>query len=172
MIQPCDIDQLDLLIGEGSVLPRSVPQINSHTAVGRCENRIRHLRGATPMYVVNVSPNVPISLARTINNSSVPGPKVQGMGIRTTVPLFKALLEDADFREGRLDIGMLDRKMADGELAPDQKIEFPEVAIIAAALEHLKSQVRSSSVPVREGGRREGWRRAARQEMLRGNRWS
>ena len=93
-------------------------------------------------------------------------------GIRTTVPLFRALLEDEDFRQGRLDIGMLDRKMRDGELSADQKIDFPELAIIAAALEHLQRQVRSSTAPVREGGRRERWRRAARQEMLRGNRWS
>ena len=93
-------------------------------------------------------------------------------GIRTTVPLFKALLEDEDFRHGRLDIGMLDRKMEAGELAPDQKIEFPELTVIAAALEHLQSQIRSSSAPSRDGGRREHWRRTARQEALRGNRWS
>jgi acetyl-CoA carboxylase biotin carboxylase subunit len=37
-------------------------------------------------------------------------------GIRTTVPLYRALLADADFRAGRLDIGMLDRKLASGEL--------------------------------------------------------
>ena len=93
-------------------------------------------------------------------------------GIRTTVPLFKALLEDEDFRQGRLDIGMLDRKMAAGELAADQQIDFPQLAIIAAALEHLKGQVRASASPVREGGNRDRWRHAARQEMLRGNRWS
>ena len=93
-------------------------------------------------------------------------------GIRTTVPLFKALLEDEDFRQGRLDIGMLDRKMGEGSLAPDRKIEFPELAVIAAALEHLKGQARSSASPVREGGKRERWRQAARQESRRGNRWS
>ncbi len=93
-------------------------------------------------------------------------------GIRTTVPLFKALLDDEDFCRGRLDIGMLDRKMSDGELAPDPKIEFPELTVIAAALEHLKRQVRSSSAPAREGGKRDHWRRAARQESLRGHRWS
>jgi len=55
-------------------------------------------------------------------------------GIRTTVPLFKALLEDEDFREGRLDIGMLDRKMASGELTPDPSVELEELPLIAAAL--------------------------------------
>ena len=93
-------------------------------------------------------------------------------GIRTTVPLFKALLEDEDFRQGRLDIGMLDRKMAAGDLAPDSKIEFGQLAVIAAALEHLKGQARSSSSPIREGGKRGLWRHAAREENLRGSRWS
>jgi acetyl-CoA carboxylase biotin carboxylase subunit len=93
-------------------------------------------------------------------------------GIRTTVPLFKALLEDEDFRAGRLDIGMLDRKMAAGELSADQAIGFPDLALIAAALEHLKGQVRSSSIPTREGGRRERWRHAARRGALRGSQWS
>lgn len=93
-------------------------------------------------------------------------------GIRTTVPLFKALLEDPDFVAGHLDIGMLDRKMADGELAADPNIGFPELAVIAAALEHLHGQARSSAAPVRDGGKRERWRHAARREMLRGNPWS
>ena len=91
-------------------------------------------------------------------------------GIRTTVPLFKALLDDADFRQGRLDIGMLDRKMVAGELIADSKIEFPELAVIAAALEHLRAQVRTSAVPVRDGGSRDQWRRAARREMHRRSR--
>ena len=91
-------------------------------------------------------------------------------GIRTTVPLFEALLEDPDFRQGQLDIGMLDRKMAAGDLIADSKIEFPELGVIAAALEHLKSQVRTSAVPVRDGGSRDQWRRAARREMLRSTR--
>ena len=39
-------------------------------------------------------------------------------GIRTTAPLFVALLDDPDFRAGRLDVGMLDRKLAAGELGP------------------------------------------------------
>jgi acetyl-CoA carboxylase biotin carboxylase subunit len=91
-------------------------------------------------------------------------------GIRTTVPLFQALLEDTDFRQGQLDIGMLDRKMASGELMADGKRDFPELAAIAAALEHLKSEGRTSAVPVRNGGSRECWRRVARREMLRGSR--
>ncbi|MGB6366422.1 MAG: acetyl-CoA carboxylase biotin carboxylase subunit, partial [Thermoanaerobaculia bacterium] len=54
-------------------------------------------------------------------------------GIRTTVPLFAALLEDADFRAGRLDIGMLDRKLAAGELQPGHQPELADLPLIAAA---------------------------------------
>ncbi len=93
-------------------------------------------------------------------------------GIRTTVPLFKALVEDPDFRAGNLDIGMLDRKLSEGELLPKHPIEFDDLAVIAAALEHLEIQSRASAVPVERGGRRERWRRAARIEGLRGDRWN
>ena len=41
-------------------------------------------------------------------------------GIQTTVPLFRALLADPDFLAGNLDIAMLDRKLAAGELQPPE----------------------------------------------------
>ncbi len=67
---------------------------------------------------------------------------------------------------------MLDRKMAAGELTAEQKIELPELALIAAALEHLQSRGRSWTAPTESGGRRQGWRRAARHEGLRSRQWS
>jgi acetyl/propionyl-CoA carboxylase alpha subunit len=39
-------------------------------------------------------------------------------GIRTTVPLFRALLADPDFPPAALDIGMLDRKLARSRWPP------------------------------------------------------
>ncbi|MEM9290223.1 MAG: acetyl-CoA carboxylase biotin carboxylase subunit [Acidobacteriota bacterium] len=42
-------------------------------------------------------------------------------GIRTTIPLFLALLEDEDFLTGQMDISMLDRKLASGELHPSEE---------------------------------------------------
>jgi acetyl-CoA carboxylase biotin carboxylase subunit len=93
-------------------------------------------------------------------------------GIRTTVPLFKSLTEDEDFLAGHLDIGMLDRKLSRGELLPEYPIGFGDLAVMAAALEHLESQSRASAAPVERGGRRGRWRRAARFEGLRGDRWS
>ncbi|MEE9563157.1 MAG: acetyl-CoA carboxylase biotin carboxylase subunit, partial [Thermoanaerobaculia bacterium] len=93
-------------------------------------------------------------------------------GIRTTVPLFAALLEDPDFRAGRLDIGMLDRKLAAGELQPGHELELPDLPLIAAALEHAERQARYSAVPAAGGGRRPQWRQASRRESLRSGPWS
>lgn len=93
-------------------------------------------------------------------------------GIRTTVPLFAALLEDADFRAGRLDIGMLDRKLAAGELQPGHRPELADLPLIAAALEHAERQARYSAVPAAGGGRRPRWRQASRRESLRSGPWS
>jgi acetyl/propionyl-CoA carboxylase alpha subunit len=50
-------------------------------------------------------------------------------GIQTTVPLFRALLDDADFRAGRMDVAMLDRKLAAGELAPRPAGEAAAAAV-------------------------------------------
>jgi acetyl-CoA carboxylase biotin carboxylase subunit len=88
-------------------------------------------------------------------------------GIRTTVPLFRALLKDRDFMAGRLDVGMLDRKLQSGELVPVGGEEAPEITVIAAAIEHLERRARSSAEPARDSGRRGHWRRVARRESLR-----
>ena len=93
-------------------------------------------------------------------------------GIRTTAPLFVALLKDVDFVAGNLDIGMLDRKLAAGELAPEQHSEFEDLAVIAASLEHVANQARVSGSPAKQGGLRGQWRQAGRRESLRGEPWS
>ena len=87
-------------------------------------------------------------------------------GIKTNVPLFRALLEDEDFLAGRMDIGMLDRKMAAGELLPTGAEEVEHAAAIAAALEHLERRAKRSGALTAGGGRRSGWRGVARQEGL------
>ncbi len=94
-------------------------------------------------------------------------------GIRTTVPLYRALLADPDFRAGRLDVGMLDRKLAAGELAAGHLTDFPELALVAAAIEHVERVARRSTAPGASGGRRGHWRRAGRIAGVRGGeRWS
>ncbi len=91
-------------------------------------------------------------------------------GIRTTVPLFRALLADADFRAGRLDIGLLDRKLAAGELgaaaAEDTADEEADLPLIAAALAHFERTARSAAVQ-EPGGHRARWGAAGRLAALR-----
>jgi acetyl-CoA carboxylase biotin carboxylase subunit len=99
-------------------------------------------------------------------------------GIRTNVPLFRALLADPDFRSGNMDIGMLDRKMAAGELAPvEDPDSLADLPILAAALAHYERANRT----IVDGGagndsattsRRSRWGSAARREALRGGSWS
>ncbi len=101
-------------------------------------------------------------------------------GIRTTAPLYLALLEDPDFLAGNLDIGMLDRKLAAGELRPPAEMPFADLAVIAAALVHQREAVRAgvgaagaeASGKPEAGARRAGWRQTARRESLRGGGWS
>lgn len=91
-------------------------------------------------------------------------------GIHTTAPLFLRLLDDPDFIAGKLDIAMLDRKMASGELALPAPPN-PDLAPIAAALAHFQRTARTTA-PNPGRGRRTGWRHAARRESLHGGgRW-
>ncbi len=86
-------------------------------------------------------------------------------GIRTTVPLFQALLEDDDFRRGELDIEMLDRKLAAGALRSERPADLADLGVLAAAIEHVERTARAGATapPARRGQ----WRRAARREGLR-----
>ena len=93
-------------------------------------------------------------------------------GIRTTKQLFQALLTDDDFRAGRLDNGMLDRKLASGELGPAGVDDWRQLSLISAAIEHAERATRSSALPPAAGGRRGHWRDAGRRESMRGDRWS
>lgn len=100
-------------------------------------------------------------------------------GIKTTLPLYRALLEDEDFLSGEMDINMLDRKLAAGDLQPAEE-DAPEAAeaasvetldedlpLIAAALEHLLQSERRAAAPGPAGSLRSGWRQAARRANLR-----
>jgi acetyl-CoA carboxylase biotin carboxylase subunit len=93
-------------------------------------------------------------------------------GIRTTVPLYKALLADADFRSGNMDIGMLDRKLASGELQPPEDDEgLADLSLIAAALAHFEETNRlAAGDPAAAGsgtGHRSRWSLAGRRGALR-----
>jgi acetyl-CoA carboxylase biotin carboxylase subunit len=92
-------------------------------------------------------------------------------GIKTNVPLFRALLADADFRAGRMDIAMLDRKLEAGELKPaDDGDSDPDLPLLAAAIaEHERAHrwARGSQPSARTA-----WRQAARAAALRRGAWS
>ncbi|HSS77062.1 MAG TPA: acetyl-CoA carboxylase biotin carboxylase subunit [Thermoanaerobaculia bacterium] len=94
-------------------------------------------------------------------------------GIRTTAPLFRALLADADFRSGNLDIGMLDRKLAAGELKALTDIALDDLPLIAAALAHSERANQTAAGPA-EGtsARRSRWAGTARYEGRRNASWT
>jgi acetyl-CoA carboxylase biotin carboxylase subunit len=91
-------------------------------------------------------------------------------GIRTTKPLFQALLADPDFRSGNMDIAMLDRKLEAGELQPPPQPE-DDLPLIAAALDHHDRAHRtaaSGSAP----GLRSRWGTAGRRGIQRDGSWT
>ncbi len=91
-------------------------------------------------------------------------------GIRTTAPLYRALLADPDFAAGRLDIAMLDRKLAAGELTPPASDDEAarDLPFVAAAIAHLERASRTAATePAAAGGRRTRWGEAGRREGLR-----
>ena len=99
-------------------------------------------------------------------------------GIQTTVPLYRELLRDDDFRRGRMDIEMLDRKLAEGALSPTpgDKDSVP-LAKIAVAIEHFerlsrRAAVGPSGASADSQGSRPRWRQRARVEGIRGSPWS
>jgi acetyl-CoA carboxylase, biotin carboxylase subunit len=90
-------------------------------------------------------------------------------GIRTTAPLYRALLADPDFTAGRLDIGMLDRKLAAGELTPPAEEAARDLPFVAAAIAHLERASRTAATePAAAAGRRSRWAETGRREGLRG----
>ncbi|MDX1645268.1 MAG: acetyl-CoA carboxylase biotin carboxylase subunit, partial [Thermoanaerobaculia bacterium] len=92
-------------------------------------------------------------------------------GIRTTKELFQALLADEEFRQGRLDIGLLDRKLAAGDLQPPHDDAGRDLPLVAAAIEHLNRSTRVSVTSRSPRGGRSRWRQAGRRESMRRERW-
>ena len=89
-------------------------------------------------------------------------------GISTSTPLFLKILADEDFQAGRLDITMLERKLASGEWMPDDEEDHGLLPVVAAAIAHAERQQNVTAVAsIDECGRhghRSAWRDAARRE--------
>jgi acetyl-CoA carboxylase biotin carboxylase subunit len=91
-------------------------------------------------------------------------------GLRTTAPLFLRILGDEDFRAGRLDIGLLDRKLESGEWSSPPP-DMADLPLIAAAIAHAERQRRVASTVPEKGGQRDQWRMTARREAVGGQPW-
>ena len=88
-------------------------------------------------------------------------------GIRTSIPFFRWLLAQEDFREGRFDTTFLDRELSrrDGEPFVTVPAEAERVALLAAAIEACeRSSIPSRSVKPSQQG---AWKRQGRVEGLR-----
>jgi acetyl-CoA carboxylase biotin carboxylase subunit len=85
-------------------------------------------------------------------------------GVSTTLPLFRALMTDADFRSGAFDVQWLDRRLAEG-LVSDPAPAAEDVALAAVGL----SQQRRPAVSGGNGAaaRASAWRSAAREDSMR-----
>lgn len=84
-------------------------------------------------------------------------------GVKTTIPFFRRLLDDADFRAARFDTTFVDRLLAgrSGESPASMSTDDRTLAIMAAALQafHAEEPVTASSA--------DGWKQRARLEALR-----
>lgn len=88
------------------------------------------------------------------------------LGIKTTIPFFRRVVEHADFVAGRIDTGFIDRALAEGILSEDElSAELERVALLAAALDASRHGPGQPPLPAREST----WKTAGRDALL--NRW-
>jgi acetyl/propionyl-CoA carboxylase alpha subunit len=85
-------------------------------------------------------------------------------GVETTLPLFRALVADADFRDAAFDVQWLDRRLESGWLSPDE--ETREDLLLAAV--GLAEAETAASSDARDGSRPSVWKSTARREALGG----
>ena len=87
-------------------------------------------------------------------------------GIRTTIPFFRWILEDEDFRAGRFDTTFIDRKLGGRNrpalAAPDD--EHAVLAAVAVAVRQFTSAAARSATGATVPSR---WQQAARESALR-----
>ncbi len=84
-------------------------------------------------------------------------------GIATTLPFFRALVEDAAFQAGEIDTGFVERFLAAGNLAAKPAPEDEPAALAAAAASFEYGRERVAPVASRESR----WKRLGRERALR-----
>jgi len=89
-------------------------------------------------------------------------------GIKTTIPFFRWLLADPDFRAGRFDTTFIDQALACRNGQPFQQVppEDEDLAIVAAAV-HAMTRKRSEAAPAAIAAQDSRWKRHARTQGLR-----
>jgi acetyl-CoA carboxylase, biotin carboxylase subunit len=90
-------------------------------------------------------------------------------GIKTSIPFFRWLLEDRDFREGRIDTTFLDRELArrNGEPFVTVPDEAGRVALLAAAIQAYERATPGSGAAGAGRGASRGWALQGRLDSLR-----
>lgn len=85
-------------------------------------------------------------------------------GIRTTLPFFRDVLADADFRSGDIDTGFIDRFLQNGS-EPEKPDEAQTEAVLRAAA--LRFRQKSAAGPATATASASAWKRRGRQESIR-----
>jgi acetyl/propionyl-CoA carboxylase alpha subunit len=83
-------------------------------------------------------------------------------GVETTLPLFRALVRDPEFRDAAFDVQWLDRRLGDG-LLPDEPATSEEILLAAVSLASEESATAERSALSADSL----WRATARREALR-----
>lgn len=91
-------------------------------------------------------------------------------GIKTTLPFFREIVRDEEFKQARLDTGFISRfnerrVKSDAASEPDESEE--DVAVIAAAI-HYATLQREGSANFRNGDSQSRWKMLGRQSLLKG----
>jgi acetyl-CoA carboxylase, biotin carboxylase subunit len=90
-------------------------------------------------------------------------------GIKTSIPFFRWLLDDDDFREGRFDTTFLDRELARRNGTPFVAVpeEAERIALLAAAIHAYEGAARSGAANGSQQRLTRGWAREGRLDGLR-----
>jgi acetyl-CoA carboxylase biotin carboxylase subunit len=71
-------------------------------------------------------------------------------GIKTTLPFHQWLMDDEDFRAGRLDTGFIERRYRPQALAPEGRTR--DMAVVAAALHFMQTAKQEAAAATTSGG--------------------
>jgi acetyl-CoA carboxylase, biotin carboxylase subunit len=88
-------------------------------------------------------------------------------GIRTTIPFHQWLMDDEDFRVGRLDTGFIERRYHPQMVPPEQLTQ--DMALVAAALDYMQNDPQAAATVASPQGndRITPWKLAGRIDLMR-----